>query len=154
MAKHAKRGRQPWRIAEPYRTRFRMVGVFALAAVSLLIPGYFGKVVVYFTGDRVTARVRDCWSTSYRGNSTFYCNGTWQLRDGAHGSGLLHGVTESYPAGAELAVRATPDIAITDSLRWPLDFGIGCAAFALLIWIAYRFVRRIRARRVNRSSNR
>ncbi|MGW4244814.1 hypothetical protein [Nocardia sp. NPDC004722] len=149
MSKHAKRGRQPWRIAEPYRTRFRMVGVFALVALSLLIPGYFGKVVVYFTGDRVAARVHDCWSTSYRGNSTFYCNGAWQLHDGVQGSGLLHGVGERYPAGAELAVRATPEAAITDSLRWPVDFGIGCIAFALLVWITYRFVRRIRARRTS-----
>lgn len=146
MSKHAKRGRQPWRVAEPYRTRFRFLGVFVLAAVSLLIPGYFGKVVVYFAGDRVTARVRDCWTTSYRGNTTTYCNGTWTLSDGTQGSGLLNGVRHRYPSGATLPVRATSDIAITDSIRWLVNFGIGCVALLVLIALAYRFVHN----RVNR----
>ncbi|MFF2555516.1 hypothetical protein ACFVUS_31230 [Nocardia sp. NPDC058058] len=121
-----------------------------VTAVVVVLVGLVGiglvsapSIVTYYSGESVTARVRDCWLRNPdRPRYGYICAGTWTFGDGRSGAGLLDGVKGDHQSGQSVAVRVRGDRAVTYSPRWPAYLGLALAAVASLLAIAYRAARR------------
>lgn len=131
-------------------------GLVVLVLACVAAPASYGNTKVYFTGDKVTAQVTEChWSKGgRRSRGSYRCTGSWDLRDGTHGSGLLRGVNDRLAKGAKVPVRATAKTAIEDDGPWaPITFGVGVLAILTTIGLATMAGRRYFRTRTNQLAN-
>ncbi|MFI6870274.1 hypothetical protein [Nocardia sp. NPDC050406] len=129
--------------SEHRRGFWRRFGIVVLLLTCIAAPASYASTKTYFLGEKVSAQISEChWNSGGRkSRGSTVCTGTWVLKNGAKGSGVLRGIEQRYPA--QVTVRATAKHAIADNGPWaPATFTVGVLAIIATVWLAVRWLRR------------